>query len=230
MPDTTEISLGESQNNLLLSPNTAPLYAKCLACADYGTTCRGFDLVSLGDISTVRAFHRAMKKSHNLSLKAIAAAAPTISESTINEYFSSVAKDYKWTTVVTIDSAMLCICGNRVGLPPLDHSCPAGASEYRNQLSAADLKLAAAELSLASSQAECDELRRRLDDSDGTHLAQMADLQASNKSEIAWLKNDIRMWRRFAFVLLGICALVLGCLLFYLGWDIAHPANGLIRY
>ena len=209
MPDTTEFSLGENQSSALLSPNNAPLYAKCLNCADYGTSCRGFDLVSLGDIGTVRSFHRAMKKSHNLSLKAIAAAAPTISESTINEYFSNVAKDYKWTTVVCIDSAMLCICGNRVGLPPLDHSCPAGASEFRNQLAAADLKLAAADLSLASAQAECDDLRRKLADADGSHLAQLAEVQQAKTSEVEWLKNDARLWRRFAFILLGVGLILL---------------------
>lgn len=230
MPDTTEIPLDESLTEPVLSPKSTALYAKCLACPDYGTTCRGFDLVTLGDIGTVRAFHRAMKKARNLSLKSIAPAAPTISEYTISEYFSNVAKDYKWTTVVAIDNAMLCICGNRVGLPPIDHSCPAGASEYKNQLSAADLNIAAANLSLAASQAECDELRRKLSDLDGSHLTQIAEIKASTKAEVEWLKQELTLWRRFSFVLLGAGVIVLACLLLYLGWDIAHGASGLIRY
>ena len=206
-----------------------PLYSKCLSCSDYGTNCRGFNLASLGDIGAVRSFHRAMKKARNISLKTIAAAAPSISESSINEYFSHVEKDFKWTTVVAIDNAILCICGNRPGVPPI-HSCPAGASEYRNQLAAADLKLAAADLNLANAQAECDELRRRLADADRVHLAKLADLQNIQKSENDWLKNDVRLWRKFAFILLGVSFILLACLLLYVGWDIAHPASGLIRY
>ena len=199
--------------------NSIPIYSKCLTCADYGTTCRGFDLVSLGDIATVRAFHRAVKKSHALSLKAIAAEAPQISESSINEYFSNIEKDYKWTTVVSIDRALLTICGHRVGLPPLEHACPISSSEARQQLAAADLKLATAELNLATSQAECEALRRKIDDT-----------ATSNTAEVQWLKHDIKLWRRIAFILLGIGLLVLAGLLGYLAYDIAHPGSGMIRY
>lgn len=199
--------------------NSTPIYYKCLTCADYGTTCRGFDLVSLGDIATVRAFHRAVKKAHSLSLKAIAAEAPQISESSINEYFSNIEKDYKWTTVVSIDRAMLTICGHRVGMPPLEHACPISSSEARQQLAAADLKLATAELNLATSQAECEALRRKIDDT-----------TTSNSAEVQWLKHDIKLWRRIAFILLGIGLLVLAGLLGYLAYDIANPGSGLIRY
>ena len=79
MSETPETIVDESQLSTMLSPNTAPIYAKCISCQDYGVTCRGFDLVSLGDIGAVRAFHRAVKKAHGLSLKAVAAAAPIIS-------------------------------------------------------------------------------------------------------------------------------------------------------
>lgn len=222
--------LDESINNVPVQPNIAPIYSKCLACPDYGTTCRGFDLVSLGDIGSVRAFHRAVKKTHGLSLKAIASAAPMISESTINEYFSQVEKDYKWTTVVAIDSALLSICGHRIGMPPPDHSCPAASSEYRNMLAAADLKLATADLNAANLKAECDDLRRRLADADGSHVAQLADIQALNRGEVEWLKNDVKFWRRIAFIFLGIGLIAFALLLCYFGYDIAHPNSGLIRY
>ena len=210
--------------------NSIPIYSKCLACADYGTTCRGFDLVSLGDIAAVRSFHRAIKKAHALSLKAIAAAAPQISESSINEYFSNIEKDYKWTTVVAIDKALLTICGHRIGMPPLEHACPISSSEARQQLATADMNLAAANMTIANLQAECDDLRRRMADSDGAHVVQLAELQIVQKNESDWLKNDIKLWRRIAFILLGIGLAVLVALLGYLAYDIAHPGSGLVRY
>ena len=219
MPNAPETTFDESIKHIPIEPNLIPIYSKCLSCSDYGTSCRGFDIVSLGDIASVRAFHRAVKKAHGLSLKAIAAAAPIISESTINEYFSNVEKDYKWTTVVTIDKALLTICGHRVGMPPLEHACPISSSEARQQLAAADLKLASAELNLATSLAECESLRRKI-----------SDTAASNDAEVQWLKNDIKLWRRIAFILLGIGLVVLVMLLGYLAYDIAHPGSGIVRY
>lgn len=232
MTDTMPISLGGNQTASGLLPNATPIYAKCLACPDYGTSCRGLDLRYFGDVATIRAFHKALKKSHpNITLKAIAAAAPTISGDTINEYFSNVVRnDYRWTTVVAIDNSMVALCGDRVGMPPIDHSCPEASSEARNKLAAADLNIAAANLNLANKEAECEDLRRRLADSDGSHLSQLAELQAAKQDEVNWLKNDIKLWRRFAFLLLGIGILLLSCLIFYIAWDIAHPASGLIRY
>ena len=157
-----EEPLVPSPNIPLESPNVLPGYYKCLSCEDYGNTCNGPSLGSLGDIASVRAFHKAMKKARKLNLKQLASAAPEISDSTINEYFSNVVKDYKWTTVSLIDKALTSICGNRVGLPPLDHACPASSSEVRQQLAAADLKLAAAELKSAQHESEVSELRKKL--------------------------------------------------------------------
>lgn len=196
-----------------------PIYYKCTTCPDYGTSCRGYDLLSIGDILEVRAFHKAIKKAYGVSLKAIFEVAVYVGESTINDYFSNVEKDFKWTTVVQIDKALLCLCGHRVGMPPIDHSCPATSSEYRNQLAAAELKLAAADLNVATAQAECESLRRKI-----------IDTQASNTAEVDWLKNDIKLWRRIAFILLGIGLAVLAALLCYLAYDIAHPGSGLVRY
>ena len=165
-----------------------------------------------------------------MSLKAIAAAAPQISESSINEYFSNIEKDYKWTTVVAIDKALLTICGHRIGMPPLEHACPISSSEARQQLATADMNLAAANMTMANLQAECDDLRRRMADSDGAHVVQLAELQIVQKNESDWLKNDIKLWRRIAFILLGIGLAVLVALLGYLAYDIAHPGSGLVRY
>lgn len=230
MQNAPDEILQENQNAAPQTPNLPPVYSKCLTCADYGTTCWGFDLVSLGDINTVRAYHRAIKKARTLSLKAIAAAAPTISESTINEYFSNVEKDYKWTTVVAIDAALLSICGHRVGIPQIDHSCPAAASEYRDRLTAAEMKLAAADLNLATALTECESLRRCLADSDQANIAQIAEIRKTHQDGIVWLKHELKLWRRIAFILLGVGLVVLCCLLLYVGWDIFNPDHGFIRH
>lgn len=230
MSQSAQSDIGVSPNLQPDSPNILPGYHKCLSCQDYGVTCNGPNLVALGDIGSVRNFHRAMKKARKLSLKAIAEAAPTISDSTINEYFSSVSKDYKWTTVGAIDNAITSICGNRLGLPPLDQTCPATSSEFRQQLTAAELKIAAAELRQAQTDAECEELRRRLAASDGMHLSQVAEMQAAKQSEVDWLKDDIKLWRRFAFILLGIGAILLLLMLVYVALDFINPGSGFIRY
>lgn len=227
----------EAENTIVLSQNipaeatnVLPGYWNCLTCNDLGVSCNGPSLRTLGDITTVRTFHKELRKARSITLRAIYKAAPQISETTINEYFSNAVKDFKWTTVSHIDHALLSICGNRVGLPPLDHACPASSSDVRNQLAAADLKLAAAELRAAQSETDLDALRQKLADTKGKHIAQIAQLESAHEKDLDWMKDDIRLWRRFAFILLGIGAILLAALVFYIAWDVAHPANGLIRY
>ena len=105
-----------------------------------------------------------------------------------DEYFGSGTGDYKWTTVTTIHNALLYLVAQKKGLPLCEGSCSAASSEVRNQLAAADLNLAAANVTNASLQAECDDLRRRLADADGSHIAQIAEIQTSKASEIEWFK------------------------------------------
>ena len=227
----------EAENPLLLSQNLPPEavnmtpgYRNCLSCEDLGVSCNGPSLRTLGDIATVRTFHKELRKSRGIILKAIYKAAPQISETTINEYFSNIVKDFKWTTVSHIDHALLSICGNRVGLPPLDHACPASSADVRQQLAAADLKLAAAELRAAQSETDMDALRQKLADNKGKHIAQIERLESAHAKDMEWMKNEIRLWRKFSFVLLGAGLILLILLVFYVGWDFAHPASGLIRY
>lgn len=219
-----------SQNVPQESTNALPGYWNCLTCSDLGVSCNGPSLRTLGDIATVRSFHKELRKVRKITLRAIYEAAPQISETTINEYFSNAVKDFKWTTVSHIDHALLSICGNRVGLPPLDHACPASSSDVRNQLAAADLKLAAAELRAAQSETDLDALRQKLADTKGKHIAQLAQLEAAHEKDLDWMKDEVRLWRRFAFLLLGVGLILLVCLVFYLGWDVAHPTSGIIRY
>ena len=120
----------EESTNMAGEPaNHIGLYQKCLKCPDYGVTCNGPKLAALGDIMVVREFHRAIKVARGITLKDIAKAAPSISEYTVNDYFSHSVKDFKWTTVGVIDNALTAICGNRVGQPLLDNPCPATSYE-----------------------------------------------------------------------------------------------------
>lgn len=226
-PIITETNFGEDQNPLTTSPNRVPGWQKCLPCMDYGSSCNGPSLNSLGDIASVRTFHKAMRKARNIPLKKIADAAPTISEKTVNEYFSNTDRDYKWTTVMAIDNAMLTICGNRYGLPPLDHACPASSSEFRQQIAAAEMKVAAAELKTAQSESDMLQLQQKLTDIKGKHIAQIAQMEARHTKDIDWMKDELRLWRRFAFLLLGVGIALLTALVFFVGWNLAHPSMGL---
>ena len=220
-----------SQNPTTESPNMLPGYWNCLRCDDLGLTCNGPSLRTLGDIGAVRTFHRELKRIRKITNHAVYEAANRIvSETTINEYFSNATKDFKWTTVSHIDHALLAICGNRVGLPPLDHACPASSSDVRNQLAAADLKLAAAELRAAQSETDVTALRQKLADTKGKHIAQLATLEENHAKDIDWLKKEVSFWRRFAFILLAIGLLLLALVVFYFIIDATHPTSGIIRY
>ena len=226
-PIITETNFGEYQNPVTTSPNRVPGWQKCLPCMDYGSSCNGPSLNSLGDIASVRTFHKAMRRSRNIPLKKVADAAPSISEKTVNEYFSNTDRDYKWTTVMAIDNAMLTICGNRYGLPPLDHACPASSSEFRQKIAAAEMKVAAAELKTAQSEADMLQLQQKLTDIKGKHIAQIAQMESRHTKDIDWMKDELRLWRRFSFLLLGIGIVLLTALVFFIGWNLAHPSMGL---
>lgn len=226
----TQTQVPTLQNTATEMPNVVPGWQKCLSCSDYGVNCNGPSLASLGSIDSVRSFHKAIKKARKLSLRVIAEAAPTISETSINEYFSNMVKDFKWTTVSGIDTAVSSICGNRVGAMPLDNTCPASSSEMRNQLAAMELKVAAAELKAAKSETDAAGLTEHLTEVKAKHIAQLELLETSHAEDMDWMKNEIKLWRRFSFILLAAGLILIACLLFYIGWDAAHPASGLIRY
>lgn len=237
MQNTTDPTLCESMIESPLLPNQTPLYAKCLSCPDFVTACRGVDLTSLS-AAEKRAYHKAIKKDFGILMKDIHPLVKhAIGKTTADEYFGSGSGDYKWTTVSTIHNALLTLVAQKKGVPLCENSCSSFSTEVRNQLAAADLNLAAANLNLANKEAECEDLRRRLADSDGSHLLQIAELQSAKQSETEWMKSneewfkkEAGFWRRLAFILLGIGIILLACLIFYIAWDVAHPASGLIRY
>lgn len=217
MNDTLNTASGSfplSPNISPESPNVTPGWQKCLTCADYGISCNGPSLGSLGNIDSVRSFHKALKKARKLTLKSISDAAPSISDTTISEYFSNVVKDYKWTTVSAIDTALASICGNRVGALPLENACPASSSEIRSQIAAAELKIAAAELKAAQHENDAAGLTERLAAVKAKHIAQIELLESTHTKDMEWMKNEVRLWRRFAFVLLAVgLALLVGLLI-----------------
>ena len=219
-----------SCNDISEAATPVPGWQKCLACSDYGVSCNGPSLGSLGNIDSVRSFHKAMRKARKIQIKAIVDAAPHISESTINEYFSNIVKDYKWTTVSAIDTALACICGNRVGSMPLDNTCPASSSDIRSQIAAAELKIAAAELKAAQFEHDAAAVSQRLVAVKAKHIAQLAALESNHAKDMDWMKNEVKLWRRLAFILMGLGVLIVALLVFYLTIDIMNPTTGLIRY
>lgn len=222
IPIPFEMTFGQGQNPESEVQYTNPGWYKCLECTDYGSNCNGPSLGTLGNIASVRAFHKAVKKARKLSLKIIAEAAPTISDNTVNEYFSNAIKDYKWTTVLAIDNALTSICGNRVGMPPLVHACPASSSEVRQQMAAIDLKLAAAELRAAQSETDMDLLRQKLAETKGKHIAQLEQLEKIHEKNTEWLKEDVRLWRRIAFIALGAGFCLLLLVIIYFSFNLFH--------
>jgi hypothetical protein len=202
-----------------------PLYAKCLSCPDFGPACRGIDITSLSGAAEKREYHKAIKKAFGFYLKDIyPLVQKVIGKSTVDEYFGpgSGSGDYKFITVFTIHNALLYLVAQKKGLPLCEGSCSASSSEIRNQLAAADLNLAAANVNMANLQTECDDLRRRLADSDGSHIAQLAEIQTSKASEIEWFKKGILFWRRFAISLVMVLFVALLMLGFCAAWILAH--------
>lgn len=223
MQNTPDTLSQESVIPSPLLPNAVPLYAKCLSCPDFVTACRGIDITSLGGAEEKRAYHKAIKKEFGFLLKDIYPLVKNvIGKTTTDDYFGSGSSDYKWTTVTTIHNALLFLVAQKKGLPLCEHSCSSSSSEVRNQLAAADLNLAAANVNMANLQTECDDLRRRLADADGSHLAQIAEIQNAKASEIDWFKNGILFWRRFSIGLIFILFITLAMLGFCAAWILAH--------
>lgn len=200
--------IGLSPNSAPASPNITPGWHRCLECPDLGVNCNGPSLRTLGDIASARAYHKALRKVRKIPLKKIAEAAHTISEATVNEYFSNAEKDYKWTTVFVICDAMVAICGDRVGLPPLSNPCPASTSEVRSQLAAADLKLAAAELKAAQADASVVDLQKEVIEVKARSAERIDQMQKDYTSHVRWIQKQLMLWQVLA-IALAVMAIVI---------------------
>lgn len=181
--------VGSSPNSEVKTPNTDPkeansvgLYAKCLDCPDYGVTCNGPKLAALGDIMVVRAFHRAIRDRRQIPMKLIYLAAPSISEYSVNDYFSHSAKDFKWTTVGAIDNALTAICGNRVGKPLLDHPCPASSTEIQDKMNQYDGKV-------SELLQENQRLQQKVTETKGKVISARDEVKEDYASRVSFLKD-----------------------------------------
>lgn len=154
-----------------------PIYHKCLKCEDLGKLCGGQKLATLGSTESVRTYHRLLKQSRKIPLKAIYSAAPQIGHGTIDEYFGRGGQDFKWTTVSSIDAALVAICGDRVGLPPLESFCPADAVDMRSRNEALAARLSEAEEEIAR-------LTETIRAAETSHVAQMREQRAVFQSQV----------------------------------------------
>ena len=215
MQDTLDTLPCESENQIPLLQNMTPLYAKCLSCPDFVTACRGVDLTSLNGAAEKKAYHKAIKKEYGFVMKDIYPLVKNvIGKTTTDEYFGSGSGDYKWLTVTTIHNALLYLVAQKKGLPMCEHSCSSRSSEIRNQLAAAELKAAAAELKAAQSENDTAGMAQKMADSKAKHIAQITQLEATHAKDMDWMKNEVKLWRRFAFVLLAVgLALLVGLLI-----------------
>ena len=83
----------------------------------------------------------------------------------------------------------------------------------RSQLAAMELKVAAAELKAAQHENDSAGMTQKLDETKAKHIAQIAQMEASHEKDKEWHRNEIKFWRRFAFVLLAVCLVLLASLL-----------------
>lgn len=201
---------GLSHNHTPETPNLIPAWQNCVECEDLGIACNGPSIRTLGGISSARAYHKALRFYRGIPLKEIVRVArDKISEASVNEYFSNVAHDFKWTTVFVIDDALVSIIGDRVGKPPLTNACPASSAEMRAHMAAADIKLAAAELRAAKLENTVADLQTQVIDVKARCAERIDQIQADHTRSMEWLKRDVALWRRFAFVLLLMAIVML---------------------
>lgn len=205
------------------SPDVLADYEKCISCPDYGINCKGPKLAALRTISNVREYHRRLKECRKIQTKQICALVENeMGSSTVKEYFSHEEKDFRWTNVSAIDNAITYICGGYQDIKEIPN-CPATSTDIKEQIFDFTEKL-------RLSEETCLSLQARIAENKGTYLQQMDDFRQDQQERIKWLKADIRLWRRFAFVLLGIVAVTFLVLIAYLALDIANPESGFFRY
>lgn len=148
-----------------------PIYQKCLDCPELGVICSGRDLTELGSAEAVRSYSRLLRVARKITFSQIYAAAPQIGHGTINDYFGRGNQDVKLTTAIAIHSALVAICGNRVGQPPLESFCPADAADLRTRNEALSNRLDEAE-------SEIVRLTEMLRSAEASSVAQMSEQRA----------------------------------------------------
>lgn len=195
-------------------------YGKCIGCSDIGHHCGAGNLLNL-PIGELRAWLRLWRLCFDLSIEQCAAAWDT-PYGTAVRVLSDSESDFKYSTMHHIIKRVV-----RYGLPAdlefSDSPCPATSSEIRQQKEEDAQKLAEAE-------AECQLLQSKLTDAKGKHIEQMNEYRQDQQRRVDYLKSDVKLWRRFAFILGGILIIVFFALLSYVIWDLTHRDAGFFQW
>ena len=121
----------------------APLpWTKCVDCPELGRTCNGYDIAALGSVEAVRTYHKAIRTArHFTETQIVRLVEKRIGPGTVHDYFLRGPIDPKWQTVAAIDAALVTLCGDRVGQPPLEIPCPATFAAHRERSEALAARL-----------------------------------------------------------------------------------------
>ena len=116
----------------------APLpWTKCVDCPELGRTCNGYDIAALGSVEAVRTYHKSIRTArHFTEAQIVRLVEKRIGSGTVHDYFLRGPIDPKWQTVAAIDAALVTLCGDRVGQPPLEIPCPATFATLRERCDA----------------------------------------------------------------------------------------------
>lgn len=122
---------------------SAPLpWTKCVDCPELGRTCNGYDIAAIGTVEAVRTYHKSIRTArHFTEAQIVRLVEKRIGSGTVHDYFLRGPIDPKWQTVAAIDAALVTLCGDRVGQPPLAIPCPATFAAHRERSEALAARL-----------------------------------------------------------------------------------------
>ena len=99
----------------------AVTYLKCITCPDLGRKCTGPNLSPLQTINNARDYHRNLRAIRKIPMKAIFERTEKyVSNATVKDYFSHEVRDFLWTTVALIDTALTAVCGGTYEIDTTD--------------------------------------------------------------------------------------------------------------
>lgn len=121
----------------------APLpWLKCVDCPELGRTCNGYNIAAIGTVEAVRTYHKSIRTARRFTETQIVRLVENrIGSGTVHDYFLRGPIDPKWQTVAAIDAALVTLCGDRVGHPPLEIPCPATFAAHRERSEALSARL-----------------------------------------------------------------------------------------
>ena len=149
--DTANPGANPAPTALPTCPDALPLaaggptpqpWAKCVECSELGRTCNGYDIAALCTVEAVRTYHKAIRSArHFTEAQIVHLVEKRIGPGTVHDYFLRGPIDPKWQTVAAIDCALVTLCGDRVGQPPLEIPCPATFGGLRERCDALSARL-----------------------------------------------------------------------------------------